>query len=84
MKFLELWKGITDSLSTQGGSLLLLTFILLVFFPLLLTNDQEGWKAVMFILGAIAGVINTSTRKPQEPPPPPPTPPTPPTDTEAK
>jgi Na+/melibiose symporter-like transporter len=79
MKFLEIWKGVTDSLGTQGGSLLLLTFILMLFFPMLLKNDPEGWKAAMFILGIIAGAMNVNINARKQEPLPPPTPPVPPT-----
>ncbi len=62
MLVIAIWKGICESLGTPGGSLALLTIILLVFMPLLWHNDSEGWKAVMFILGAIAGLINNRTQ----------------------
>jgi hypothetical protein len=68
MKIIEIWKGFCDALSTQGGSLLLLTIILFAFFPMLIKNDSEGWKAAMFLLGAIAGLINSQHRNPPPPP----------------
>ena len=71
MNFIRIWKMFCESLSTQGGSLILLTVILFAFFPMLFKNDSEGWKAAMFILGAIAGLINSQHRSCGQPPIPP-------------
>jgi len=60
MRFVNAFKVFCYALSTPGGSMLLLTLILFAFFPLLVKNDSEGWKAAMFVLGAIAGLINTN------------------------
>ena len=59
-RLVDMWKGFCDSLGTQGGNLALLTAILLGFTPMLWNNNAEAWKAATFLLGAIAGLINTS------------------------
>jgi hypothetical protein len=69
---LRIWQEFVSSLSTLGGSLLLLTFILFAFYPLLVREAQaaEAWKAAMFVLGAITGIINNGVRTAKLEPPP--------------
>jgi len=67
MNLVRAFRGFCDALGTPGGSLFLLTIILFALYPLLVKNDSEGWKAVMFVLGAITGLINSKRGAPESP-----------------
>lgn len=61
---IKFWNAFVHSLGTRGGSLLLLTFILFCFYPLLREHDAKAWEAAMFILGSITTLItNTQMRR---------------------
>jgi hypothetical protein len=65
MKLMAAWKEFVESLGTLGGTLILLTVILFAFFPFMLNKDSESWKAEMFVLGALVGIVNNRMTPPK-------------------
>jgi hypothetical protein len=61
MKFLEGWTKFLESLSTTGGELLVLVFILFFFLPCM-NSSPECEKAGMFVLGAIVGLVRNKAK----------------------